>query len=86
MNRIKIFFGLSLMLATISLLAQTIPFHYFDRKTLTDIQGQVLDIGFEEVYGKNQNSLCSPSKGTTSAFSGSKSARSGSSQAISLWV
>ena len=27
-------------------------FHYFDHKKLTDIQGQVLSIDFEEVYGK----------------------------------
>lgn len=52
MNRIKKIFSLFQMLAAISLLAQAPPFHYFDYKKLTSIQGQVLSIGFEEVYGK----------------------------------
>ncbi|MEI6614741.1 MAG: hypothetical protein WCL37_07575 [Chrysiogenales bacterium] len=32
--------------------AQAPPFHYFNHKTLTAIQGQVLNIAVEEVYGK----------------------------------
>lgn len=39
-------------LAGISLSAQSVPFHYFDQKKLIDIQGQVLTVDFEKVYGK----------------------------------
>jgi hypothetical protein len=52
MKKLKIFLGLFQMLAAISLTAQVSPFHYFDNKTLTSVQGQVLEIDFKEVYGK----------------------------------
>lgn len=52
MKKMKIILGLIQMLAVLSLAAQTPSFHYFDQKTLTDIQGQVVSLGFEEVYGK----------------------------------
>jgi len=44
-------------LGVTALTAQTPVFHYFDPKTLVDIQGQVLNIDFEEVYGKKSSFL-----------------------------
>ncbi|MCX6555565.1 MAG: hypothetical protein NTZ12_11245 [Candidatus Aminicenantes bacterium] len=43
---------LFVVLGVISLTAQSPVFHYFDQKNLIDIQGQVLAIDFEEIYGK----------------------------------
>jgi|GEM_PF-1479010 len=57
MNRNKIFFSFILLLTHLSLLAQTPSFHYFDHKKLTDIQGEVQSIGYEEVYGKKSEFL-----------------------------
>jgi hypothetical protein len=57
MNKKNLFFSFFQMLAAISLLAQTPAFHYFDHKKLTDIQGQVQSIGYEEVYGKKSEFL-----------------------------
>ncbi|MFH2107171.1 MAG: hypothetical protein ABII93_00735 [Chrysiogenia bacterium] len=57
MNNNKMFFICLQVLAAISLLAQTPAFHYFDHKKLTDIQGEVQSIGYEEVYGKKSEFL-----------------------------
>jgi len=52
MKGIKILVAVFQLLAIIPLLAQTSGFHYFDHRKLTDIQGQVLSIDLNEVYGK----------------------------------
>jgi hypothetical protein len=57
MNPTKIFFVLLQLLAALSLMAQTPSFHYFDQKKLAAIQGEVQDIGYEEVYGKKSEFL-----------------------------
>ncbi len=57
MNHKKIIFQLHPLLAVLSLLAQTPSFHYFDHNKLTDIQGEVQSIGYEEVYGKKSEFL-----------------------------
>ena len=57
MNRKKLFSSFILLLTPLSLLAQTPSFHYFDHNKLTDIQGEVQSIGYEEVYGKKSEFL-----------------------------
>jgi hypothetical protein len=50
MKMIKTLSVLSLFLTGMAMLAQVSGFHYFDHKKLTDIQGQVLSIDFNEIY------------------------------------
>jgi hypothetical protein len=53
----KIFFAWLQMLTGIALTAQASPFHYFDQNKSTVIQGEVLTISFEDVYGKKSEFL-----------------------------
>jgi len=57
MKKSKLLSSLLLMLAVLGLLAQAPPFHYFDHKNLTVIQGQVQHIDYEEVYGRKTEFL-----------------------------
>ena len=45
------------LLSAATLQAQEFPLHYFDHRTLTDIQGQVLSMEFAAVYGKKSEFL-----------------------------
>ena len=56
-NSIKVFIASSLLLATMAMQAQALPFHFFDQRKLMDVQGRVLAIEFEDIYGKKSSFL-----------------------------
>ncbi|HSQ35371.1 MAG TPA: hypothetical protein VLQ89_05190, partial [Candidatus Binatia bacterium] len=57
MNMKKAFAALIAAAAFMSLPAQAPGFHYFDHQNLAAVQGQVLQIDLEEIYGKKSSFL-----------------------------